>query len=208
MWKSNQILFIIVICFLLMHSLLSQANYQRHFIKRAGELQRSGSSSSLDQPINSVNAIPNHVIDKNQVQRHRPAFGTSSWPPELPRSFHNKPFHLPKVKYEDHNSATPPKSTRSKSELGQSSEGWKPKQHSQKQSQMNQYEQSKEFHSAAQTMMQDNRWERAGKLALIAAGYGALKAYDKCKAIASHVHNQCNAAYGHVRQRFSRGARD
>lgn len=191
-----------------MHSIHCQLRHENQLYKRALELQRSGSFSGFDQPTISTNVIQSHFIDNNVAQRHNPRFATSSWPPELPRSYVDRQYRLSPVKHEEDKANISQKLTRSKSTQSGSSDVKKPRPHSQKQSQMNQYEQSKEFHSVAQSIIQDNRWQRIGRLAATAAGYGAIKAYDKCKSFAGRVRNKCNAAYQNVRQRFSRGARD
>lgn len=152
--------------------------------KRAVELPRLNSFSIFDQSSSSSN---HNLLDKEQFQRHKPSFSTSSaWPRELPKSFQIKKYNLPKVEYEEDKK----KKNKKSNEVNRHS------------STKNLYEQSKDFHAIAQTIMQDNRWERMGKIVGTAVGYGGIRAYDKCKAALGNVQNKCSAVYDRVRRRL------
>ena len=104
--------------------------------KRGVGLQRSSSLSDLPSTSSTTNVIGNQVIDKDIAQRHNPRFATSSWPPELPQSYSNKQYHLPQIKNE-------------KGKQEQTGRGTK---------KSTKTTFSKDFHSIAQTAMQDNSY--------------------------------------------------
>jgi len=183
MLKTNYIFSILI---LVLQRTLCQDQFKLQMYKRAVELQRSNSFSIFDQSSSSSN---HNLLDKEQLQRHKPSFSTSSWPPELPKSFRIKKYNLPKVECEEDKKKIKKNNKKSNGVSRHSST-------------KNQYEHNKGFHAITQTIMQDNRWERMGKIVGTAVGYGVIRAYDKCKAAFGNVQNKCAAVYDHVRRRL------
>lgn len=214
MWPLGNIVYIPFLSLLLLGSIRCLISPKNHFIRRASVVHHHDHLGSWESKFS--NNINQHEILGTDSSHYfnRPSASTS-WPPELPKKLKIKSYSLPPTRFEEEKPNRFQKLIRTKSmdvkvdhERKKEGDGikqgemMKSPSGTSKSQMKKQYEKSKNLHRFAQSMLEDQRWEKLGKITATAMGIGAIKAYDKCKALVGRIRNTCSATYHRVRKRI------